>query len=232
MTPEVEIKEVAGWLRLFVEPSQATELRAIRCNIAGRTSTQAGFYDGKHLETMARDALRLTKVAEGVYFIPNPIDPALLERCSYKAQTAGEKQLTSDDDITRRRWFVVDADPIRGVKGCVSSSDEEKSHAWQAIEKAREKLTAQAIFGRLVLADSGNGYHLACQVDINVNDLGLIRATLIGLSKELDTPRVKIDRLLFNPSRIIKLYGTWARKGKSTTERPHRRSCVLKVYDL
>jgi len=36
---------------------------------------------------------------------------------------------------------------------------------------------------------------------------------------------------VFDPSRIIKIAGTWARKGENTAERPHRKSRILSVPD-
>src|SRR5581483_3191670 len=46
-----------------------------------------------------------------------------------------------------------------------------------------------------------------------------------------DNDRVKLDRKVFNPSRICKLYGTLARKGDPTPERPHRLSRIVKPID-
>ena len=40
---------------------------------------------------------------------------------------------------------------------------------------------------------------------------------------------VDIDLTVYNPARICKLYGTMARKGDSTVDRPHRRSCILET---
>jgi hypothetical protein len=43
--------------------------------------------------------------------------------------------------------------------------------------------------------------------------------------------KVTIDAKLFNPSRIIKLSGTIARKGPHAADRPHRCSKVISVPD-
>jgi hypothetical protein len=40
------------------------------------------------------------------------------------------------------------------------------------------------------------------------------------------TDRVKVDTVVFNPSRIGKLYGSTSRKGDDTADRPHRRSYI------
>ena len=43
---------------------------------------------------------------------------------------------------------------------------------------------------------------------------------------------VKIDRTVFNPSRILKAYGSIARKGESTEDRPHRAARLLNIPDV
>jgi hypothetical protein len=67
-----------------------------------------------------------------------------------------------------------------------------------------------------VLADSGNGGHLLYRVDLPANDGG----SSIGsarLAFFFEDGQVNVDRTVFNPGRIWKLYGTVARKG---TTRP------------
>jgi hypothetical protein len=81
------------------------------------------------------------------------------------------------------------------------------------------------------VADSGNGFHLLYRIDLPADDGELVKRCLKALAHQFDTDAVKIDTSVFNPSRIVKLYGTMSRKGDSTTERPHRRSSVLRVPD-
>lgn len=67
------------------------------------------------------------------------------------------------------------------------------------------------------------------RIDLPRDDNGLVKGVLEGLAKQFDNDRVKIDTKVFNPSRIVKLYGTVARKGDSISERPHRRTGVLAI---
>lgn len=220
--------QIAQWLRLFIEPGQVTELRAIEvAQRYGRPQTIAGFFDHDHLADMAREALRLSPAAVGVYFVPNPVKPDLLARCANRVATAKESQLTQDRHIVRRRWFLVDADPVR--EDGISATDAEKFAAWEAIQNVREFLAAQILVRRQVLADSGNGYHLLCAVDLATDDGEMVRHLLSLLGDHFDTPRVKIDRKVFNAARIVKLYGTASRKGDHTEHRPHRTSKVIEV---
>src|SRR5215472_2330409 len=52
----------------------------------------------------------------------------------------------------------------------------------------------------------------------------LVRACLAVLARQFSTPAVTIDTSVYNAARIIKLYGTIARKGDATADRPHRRA--------
>lgn len=222
-----DVVQIAEWLRLFIEPGQVTELRAIEVSENGRwPHTEAGYFDSDHLEDMARCAALLSSSAVGVYFIPNPVNPDLLARCANKVKTAKEAMLTQDRHILERRWFLVDADPIR--EDGISSTDEEKVAAWEMIQNAREFLAARG-FPQSVLCDSGNGYHLLCRADMPRDDGGRVQRLLAMVGAQFDNPRVKVDRKVFNPARIVKLYGTTSRKGDHTATRPHRDSKVIEV---
>src|SRR5688572_11638474 len=59
--------------------------------------------------------------------------------------------------------------------------------------------------------------------------LELVRGVLEALSFRFSDGRVSVDTATANAARIWKLYGTTARKGDSTEDRPHRVSKLLKV---
>src|SRR5262245_31281975 len=71
---------LAAWLRVLIRPDQVTELRALNVvpKYGTKTYTESGFYDYEHVARMAKDALRLTGSARGVYFVLNPVDRSLL----------------------------------------------------------------------------------------------------------------------------------------------------------
>lgn len=224
------ISEVAEWLRIFIDPGQVTELRAIRVGDRNgrQTGTEAGFYDFEHLENMAKAGLEISQKASGVYFIPNPLHKDLLARRSNKLGSAKEGELATDALVIKRKWFLVDADPVR-LDG-ISSTDAEKKFAWVAIHEAQQCLEERG-FSEMVLADSGNGYHILVAIpEIHASDGKFVQCTLKELAAAIDTPHVKIDTKVFNPARIVKLYGTTSRKGDSTTDRPHRPSRVLEIF--
>jgi hypothetical protein len=222
-TPE----QVARWLRLFIEPGQVTELRVVNYTDDPRgrwPRTLLGYFDHEHLDAMARAALEHTGGAEGVYFIPNPVNPDLLARACNRVRQAKTGEGTEDRGVLARRWLFIDADPVR--PSGISSTDEEKQAAWELIGRVGDYLSGRGFRGT-ILADSGNGYHLHVPIDLPREDGGAVRQFLCALADRFDTPAVKIDKKVFNPARICKLYGTPARKGDSTKDRPHRRARII-----
>lgn len=222
----VEVKRAMG---LILAPGQVTELRAIDARVKDgnwREGVYSGYFD--NVDALAQAVTQIESAA-GVYFIPNVIDPALLARACNRARLAGKKDpTTSDSDITDRRWLLIDADPIR--PSGISASEQQHAAALARARAIRQDLAALA-WPAPILADSGNGAHLLYRVDLPAADDGLTAGVLKALSARYDDALVKIDQSVFNPARIWKLYGTWARKGDSTPERPHRLARILDAPD-
>jgi hypothetical protein len=149
---------------------------------------------------------------EGVYFTLNPLSPTML--------TSGGS--AKDSDVIRRRILLVDVDPERPTGE--SATEEEKAKAKEEAEAVQAHLTSLG-FPLPIVADSGNGYHLLYRIDLPAEDGGLVHRCLIALKAKFPW----VDTTVANASRICKLYGTWARKGKGRPERPHRQSCLLSV---
>lgn len=226
---------ITEWLRLFVLPGQVTELRALNVKRRyGKPVTMSGYYEHDRLDVMVRDALSLTnkghdsKPAPGVYFVINPVNPALLSRRTNRVDVAEHGALTTDADILTRRWLLIDVDPIRPA--AISSSDEEKQHA-QNVVLAVGQYLVNLRWPKPLVVDSGNGWHLYFRIDLPVDDGDLVKHVLHALANRFDTDRAKVDTSVFNPSRISKLPGTKSRKGDDTSDRPHRWSRSLNTPD-
>jgi hypothetical protein len=223
---------VADWLRVFVPPGQVTELRAVgvrsrRWGWIPREGVVSGFFDD--MDAMARVALELTREATGVYFIPNPLAPDLLAVRDNDAEAVGKGETATDAHVTARRWLLVDADPVRPYRiAGISSTDAEKDAARNAARRVAAYLRAEG-WPRPVVADSGNGWHLLYPIDLPPDDGGFVKRALHAIADKFDSPAVEIDRSVFNPSRLVKLYGTLSRKGSSVSWRPHRASGVVFV---
>ena len=53
---------------------------------------------------------------------------------------------------------------------------------------------------------------------------------LRAIARRFNDDTVKIDEMLHNAARILRLWGTVARKGGSLPERPHRRSALWQLH--
>lgn len=197
-------------LALYHEEGETYEIRALLKNKKGSrrawfTSSQAG----------AEWVAGLPDSVFGVYFIPNAIHESTPGR-------KGDGESTTDADVLRRRWILIDVDPVKGLSD-QSATDAEKEAAHAV---AMDVLaTCKAIgFQCPVVADSGNGWHITLPVDVSNNDAihGQIIALLKGLAKRHDNEGAKVDTSVSNAARIWKLPYTMAKKGTPTEDRPHR----------
>ena len=148
------------------------------------------------------------------------MEPALLARAENRIKRPLH-QTTSDRDILRRRWLPVDFDAVRPAG--VSATEEEKATALWRAREVRDHLQ-EAGWPEPVVGDSGNGAHLLYPVDLpnDAESLELVRGVLEALSFRFSDGQVSVDTTTANAARIWKLYGTTARKGDSTEDRPHR----------
>ncbi len=122
----------------------------------------------------------------------------------------------------------MDFDPVR--PSGVSATDAEKKAARQRALEAREFLR-EIGWPEPVVGDSGNGYHLLYRIELpnDRESLELVKGTLEALAFRFSDRAVEVDTTTCNAARIWKLYGTTARKGDDTEDRPHRRSRLLQV---
>jgi hypothetical protein len=228
--------ETFNALQLLVPAGGVFEVRALG------DRTASGYFDADHLEQAAKaiEALDAAGTYSGIYVTLNPVNPALLSRRSNRIETRlGLKEATTADaDIIRRRWFPVDID-VKRPSG-ISSTDEEHAAALEVAGNVAGFLSEFFGFPAPVRADSGNGAHLLYRIDLP-NDEGsrtLIERCLKALGAAFDRdpsenqPGWEIDKTTFNAARIWKLYGTVARKGDNTPERPHRRARIIEAPEV
>jgi len=217
-----DAQEIRRALGLLHEPGEVFETRAL----GGRLRRPLSGYFDDH-DAAARVALEcVRRGSEGVYVTLNPVNRALLARANNKVIEAQRNASTADKNITRRRWVFIDLDAVR--PSGISSTDPEHR---AALDKAREIAAWLTLcnWPSPVLADSGNGAHLLYQLDLPADEGGIVNRVLTTLDMLFSDGRVKVDRTTFNPARIVKLYGTPARKGDSTADRPHRLARLLNV---
>lgn len=221
--PAADRDEVARSVSLLA-PERVVELRVLGVPQHGVIS---GYYDEQHRQDLIAAAVRLSEHASGVYCTLNPVEPSLLARSANRCQKHA-KSTTGDSEIERRRWLLVDFDPVRASG--ISSTDAEHAAALDRARDVRDWLQCEG-WPEPIFADSGNGAHLLYRVE-QPNNEGVRKqnqAVLDALAARFSDSIVDIDRKTFNASRISKLYGTVARKGDATPDRPHRLSRLLEV---
>jgi hypothetical protein len=136
---------------------------------------------------------------------------------------------TSDAEILRRNLILLDFDGANRPAGISATNDELGAAKAKALRVAR--FLADKKWDTPIAAMSGNGYHLLYKTDLpnDRESAELIRKFLTALSVHFDDEVIKIDTSVYNASRICKVYGTVAKKGDDTPERPHRRSSPLRM---
>ena len=204
----------------------ASDVIEVRVPNAGRHQTISGYFND--LDALVSEVVRLDGLHwPGIYWTPNPLDPALLARAKNKLKTS-VKHTTSDADVLSRRWLLIDLDPKRPAG--ISSTDAEHEAALEVARKIRLDLTADG-WPEPIVADSGNGAHLLYRVELpnepEITDV--MKRSLAALADRYDTAVVAVDSTTYNASRIFKAYGTTARKGDDTEDRPHRQSRILEA---
>jgi hypothetical protein len=221
---ETPADRIASALALFIAPDDVAELRALHVERRnGRPVTMAGFYDGRHLADMAAAALQLTEFAAGVYLTMNPLKPEILARCANRFKVAESGDLAGDHHVLRRRWMLIDVDPVR-VPG-IGATDAEKAAARAVADAVRSYLDGLG-WPAPIVADSGNGWHLFYRIDLPADDGELVKRCLEALARRFDTNTAKVDKAVYNAARIVRVPGSTARKGDATPDRPHRRGGI------
>lgn len=174
--------------------------------------------------------LAVQAVAEGVYTTLNPCVEALLARADHRLKAGVDR--TKDAEIERILNLLIDLDPSR--PSGISSTDQEHAAALEIAQNIKADLTREE-WPEPLVGDSGNGAHLSYALDLpNIPEsIDLVKAVLKALSlryqDHLARLKLEIDRSVFNPARLTKLYGTMARKGDNTKNRPHRMSQIISL---
>jgi hypothetical protein len=208
----IDFEEVRRALSLLADPDYSVELRFLP---RGRSAVCRG----NDLDDLT-DAVRKFSAGQSVYYCINPVPVT---------QTKAAK----DEHVVRRRWLLLDLDPVRAQgHQDESATDAEKQAVRRCADNIWEYLCMSGWPDPLWI-DSGNGVHLLYRVDLP-NDRAsydLVRGLLRALAARFDTAGAKVDVSVANAARIAKLPGTWSKKGTDTPERPHRLARLLQPPD-
>lgn len=204
----VDAVELRRALGLLMAEGEAHEVRAL-------PSGRSRLVRGNDLDAAVKAVEELAEGSTGVYLTCNPVRGDL-------------EKAASNRDVTRRRLFYVDIDPIR-PKG-TNATEAEHDAARGVADDVRAALDALG-WPSPIVVDSGSGWHLHYLVDLPASDhsRSIISRALKALAVCHDTPGVLVDPKVSNASRIVRLPGTTNRKGPNTPDRPHRPCRLVSV---
>ena len=207
--------------QLFDSTAGAHELRAIKPGLP--TLTKIIRYENYPDDTdigelmckeVVKTAMDWDAAGYNVYAVLNEIDENFIGSSA------------RDKDISARRHIIIDID--RAQKADCPATDAEVQRAIDLSDVVARFMSAHGWLEPLVVM-SGNGAHLYYYLNYQSNTSEItekIRELLQLLGDKFDNSHVKIDRCVFNASRITKVIGTTAKKGIETADRPYR---VVKI---
>ena len=203
----------------------------LRCLGVGRNRnrTDSGYFsDFNKAAAMAERYVR-DNCTRGVYFVLNLFAPELLARAANRFEEYA-KTTTANDAITSRNWLYIDCDPVRPAG--ISATEGQVTEAHRRAADVSEALKSYGLCEPIV-AMSGNGAHLHLPINLpnDAEHEALVKGVLRTLSAQFSDKLISIDQTVSNAARICRLYGTIARKGDNTADRPHRMARLLHVPD-
>lgn len=214
-------QQIRYTFELMKEDNDVIEIRFFQ-----GVKTYSGYFD--NVDILIKDVMQYGN--ENIYFVMNEIKKECLSRMQYNRIQLIDKKMncTVDNDIDSRTWILIDIDSHRSTG--ISASQDEKEESSKIANKIYSYLRDIG-FAEPICTDSGNGYHLLYRVALKNDDENkkITENFLKSLDVMFSNDSAQVDKSVFNASRITKLYGTFARKGRSTAERPHRQSRILRA---
>lgn len=214
----MDAQEIRRWHSIFKRDDELFEIR-----ILGDRTWSGYFYD---IET-AIEALKPFDNAN-IYYSINEVKKACASRDQFNCFKQVKGTATSKQDIEHRWWLPIDVDCER--PSGVSSTNEEKAKAHKKAQDVFVFLRNNG-FSTPVVCDSSSGYHILYPIDMNNTQESedAIKAFLEILGHNFTDENIKIDTVLHDSNRILRLPGSYGRKGRSSNERPHRLAKILSI---
>lgn len=224
---EIDEQQINQWWQIFNPNGNVVEIRLL-----GKNSYSGYFKDVATLIKALKPLLDSSNYqyygAMQAYFTLNEINDDLYSREQRDQFVKKPKSTTTDGDITRRRFVLIDLDPQRAAGISANDEEFEKAHL-KAVDVYRYLIKSG--FKEPMITTSGNGYHIYIPCDMPNDDehTDIIKRFLQALSKLFSDQNVEVDEKVFNPARIDKLIGTWAKKGSDSVDRKWRIAKFVKI---
>ena len=227
----VNQEDVRRTISLFHDEGQVFEIRIPKYLKPGERKTRIPFPWAGYFDNADDAVLALTTQvgwAEAIYITFNQINPDLILRSPNELKPG--KNTTADKEVTRRRNLIIDIDGDRPAG--ISATDEEVELSRVKVMMVKDWLSEMG-FPVPAVAMSGNGYHLIYRLDMpnDKESTKLVNSFLLALDSKYRDADNHVDSTLSNASRIIKVYGTWARKGAEGRGRIHRLARTESIPD-
>ena len=215
----MDTNEIRKWHSVFKRDDELFEIRIL----GDRNPWSGYFYD---IEIAIKELERFDNF--NIYYSLNEVKTACASREQFNCFRQVKGTATSKTDIAHRWWLAIDVDCER--PSGVSSTDEEKAKAHTKAQDVFVFLRDNG-FSTPVVCDSSSGYHLIYPIDMDNDQASedCIKAFLEILANNFTDENVKIDTVLHDANRILRLSGSYGRKGRSSDERPHRLAKILSV---
>lgn len=212
----MDAQEIRKWHSVFKRDGELFEIR-----ILGDRTWSGYFYD---VEEAIKQLVPFDNA--NIYYSINEVKKACASRSQFNCFKQVKGTATSKQDIEHRWWLPIDVDCER--PSGVSSTDAEKEKAHKKAQDLYVFLRDNG-FSKPIICDSSSGYHLLYPIDMDNSQASedTIKQFLEILASNFTDESVKIDTVLHDANRILRLSGTYGRKGRSTNERPHRLSKIL-----
>ena len=205
---------------------EVTEVRIIRKNPYYVYPNGRREWKGQMLSGYFNDQVALEKAiapyledddTEGIFVTVQECDPRLMARSPNQLKDARKDDATKNKDIINWCIFPIDVDFSNKPSG-ISATKEELKELLDIADDIQGWLKERGIPSYRAL--SGNGYHILIYLEkeaVTEANTVLVKSLADQIVAYWD-----IDSTVYNPARIFKLYGTYARKGSNFEGRQHR----------
>ena len=201
-------EDAARMLALLASPQEPIALRGLW---SPSRAEEVHFQD----HAAALDWLARHDGRRALYAVLNPLKPNAVPN-------------VTDTQIAALRWFPLDADPKRPADTASTDAELKAAQDIMAALLAFLETHIPDLSASVVQALSGNGAHTLLRLpDYDPAEAPRLKRLGDALSRRFSDAAVGVDRTVFNPSRIWRVYGTLNLKGNNTPNRPHRRARLL-----
>ena len=219
MIDKVELRK---WWDIFVGEGNFTEVRVL-----GRFSYSGYFRNFENLISQIEPYMNMDD--EQIYFVLNSIDKDCYARPQCERFVKYPKVTTTDSDIIRRKFLLLDFDPIR--KSQTNSSDAQFELAHKKAQDVYRFLIKEKGFTDSIICISGNGWHIIVPVDLPCDEETnkVIKDFYTYMGSIFTDENIEFDEKVYTNARLTKLYSTWAKKGANVPSNPWRQSKIVYI---